>query len=112
MLKAKGMKNSPAITTITMNFPPSAADLARHLGGRKSGARSWSCRCPAHDDANPSLSITEGEDGKILVHCHAGCSQEAVIDALRHRGLWRNGGEATITPELRRIRVGSDTTRS
>jgi putative DNA primase/helicase len=83
--------------------PMSAADLARHLGGRKSGARSWSCRCPAHNDKNPSLSITEGGDGKILVHCHAGCSQDAVLDALRNRGLsWRNGGEA-ITPELRRI---------
>ncbi len=43
--------------------------------------------CPAHDDARPSLSITERE-GRTLLHCFAGCTQEAVIDALRGRGLW------------------------
>jgi putative DNA primase/helicase len=78
--------------------PISAADLAHHLGGRKSGA-SWSCRCPAHDDHDPSLSISESADGKILVHCHAGCSQEAVIDALRSRGRWANGTPHDFTPQ-------------
>ena len=39
-------------------------------------------RCPAHDDHEPSLSITEAKDGKVLVHCHAGCDQRDVIDAL------------------------------
>ena len=44
-------------------------------------------RCPAHYDTTPSLSI--GEDkGKLLVHCHVGCKQSAVIAALRDRGLW------------------------
>jgi DNA-binding HxlR family transcriptional regulator len=43
--------------------------------------------CPAHDDRNPSLSVTE-RDGRILVHCHAGCPSERVIDALKQRGLW------------------------
>ncbi len=43
-------------------------------------------RCPAHDDRNPSLSITE-RDGKLLVHCHAGCDQGAVWDALKGMGL-------------------------
>lgn len=46
--------------------------------------------CPAHQDANPSLSITE-KDGKALLHCHTGCSQAEVIGALREKGLW---GEA------------------
>lgn len=61
-------------------------DLAAALGGRRSGD-GWMACCPAHDDRNPSLSLTE-RNGRILVHCHAGCSQEAVIDALRARGLW------------------------
>ena len=39
-------------------------------------------RCPAHDDRKPSLSITDAEDGKILVHCHAGCDQLGVIAVL------------------------------
>jgi DNA primase len=45
-------------------------------------------RCPAHADHNPSLSIKEGESGKILVHCFGGCEQEAIVDALRELGLW------------------------
>lgn len=47
---------------------------------RRSGD-GWIARCPAHEDRNPSLSVTE-RDGKILYHCHAGCTQEAVHDAL------------------------------
>lgn len=47
-------------------------------------------RCPAHDDHNPSLSISTGDEGRVLVHCYAGCSQDAVIDALKNRGLWPN----------------------
>ena len=41
-----------------------------------------SSRCPAHDDQNPSLSIKEGDDSKALVFCHAGCTEDAICDAL------------------------------
>lgn len=44
--------------------------------------------CPAHNDSNPSLSVANGSDGRILVHCHAGCPQDAVIQALKARELW------------------------
>ena len=44
------------------------------------------CRCPAHEDRNPSLSVTQ-RGGQVLVHCHAGCTQEAVLEALEARGL-------------------------
>jgi putative DNA primase/helicase len=64
--------------------------IATALGGRKSGG-GWMARCPAHDDREPSLSIRKGDDGKVLVRCHAGCDQERVIAVLRSRGLW--GGE-------------------
>jgi len=50
--------------------------------------------CPAHEDRKPSLSISEGEDSKLLVYCHRGCSQEAVIEALEGRGCWPEGQEA------------------
>jgi putative DNA primase/helicase len=63
-----------------------AESIAAALGGRRSG-RGWSCKCPAHEDANPSLSIAE-RDGKLLVRCHANCDQAAVIAALKDRGLW------------------------
>jgi replicative DNA helicase len=39
-------------------------------------------RCPAHEDHSPSLSIGTGDDGRALVHCHAGCSHEAIVAAL------------------------------
>lgn len=42
----------------------------------------WSARCPAHDDRAPSLSVSEGDDGRALVHCHAGCTPEAIVGAL------------------------------
>jgi len=45
-------------------------------------------KCPAHDDGTPSLSIRE-VDGKVLLHCHAGCTQGDVIDALKVRDLWQ-----------------------
>ena len=64
-----------------------AAELAKALGGHRAGA-TWMARCPAHEDRKPSLSISSGKDGKVLVHCHAGCDQRDVIAILRQRGLW------------------------
>jgi hypothetical protein len=48
--------------------------------------------CPAHPDDWPSLSLSVTPDGRLLWRCHAGCSQEAVQEALRRRGLWPAGG--------------------
>jgi hypothetical protein len=45
-------------------------------------------RCPAHEDKTPSLAISVGKTGQVLVKCFSGCSQTAVIDALRAKGLW------------------------
>jgi len=41
-----------------------------------------SARCPAHDDRTASLTFREGDDGRALVHCHAGCPIEAIVTAL------------------------------
>jgi putative DNA primase/helicase len=64
--------------------------LARALGGRKAGT-AWMACCPAHQDRDPSLAITDGKDGSVLVRCHAGCDQRDVIEALRARRLWGDG---------------------
>src|SRR4051812_6141297 len=64
----------------------SAEGIARSLGGASQGSTGWICKCPAHEDRKASLSISE-KDGKLLWHCHAGCSQESVRDALKGRGL-------------------------
>ena len=44
----------------------------------------WQCRCPAHDDQQPSLSVSATEDGTVLMKCHAGC---AVADIVAKLGL-------------------------
>ena len=55
--------------------------LSRLQGVTRNGD-GWKARCPAHDDKNPSLSISESPDGKILIYCHAGCTPDAVCAAL------------------------------
>jgi hypothetical protein len=71
-----------------------AETIATVLGGRKTGG-GWMARCPAHDDREPSLSIHEADDGKVLVRCHAGCAQEMVIAALRTCGLWHESSSGS-----------------
>ena len=41
----------------------------------------YKARCPAHDDRGPSLAITDGADGRVLVHCFAGCDVHQVVSA-------------------------------
>jgi putative DNA primase/helicase len=47
---------------------------------KRAGPGKWMARCPAHEDRNPSLSISE-KDGKTLLKCHAGCSTESIVFA-------------------------------
>ena len=42
---------------------------------------SFTSRCPAHDDSDPSLSISIGTRG-IVLHCFAGCDTESVLNAI------------------------------
>ena len=42
----------------------------------------YTCRCPAHADKGPSLSVSESDGGKILMHCFAGCSVEEICGAI------------------------------
>jgi hypothetical protein len=43
---------------------------------------SWTARCPAHADKGPSLAVRENEDGRILLHCFAGCETANVLGAI------------------------------
>ena len=45
--------------------------------------RKWMACCPAHPDQTPSLSVSLGDDERILLHCHAGCAIESVLDVLQ-----------------------------
>jgi hypothetical protein len=55
--------------------------LVERLDGRWL-SRGGMCRCPAHDDRTPSLTVRAG-DRQLLLHCFAGCETEDVIRALR-----------------------------
>jgi len=56
--------------------------LSRLRGVRRTGADRWIARCPAHDDRTPSLSIRELDDGRVLLHCFAGCAAADVLAAV------------------------------
>jgi len=49
---------------------------------KKTSTHKWIARCPAHDDRTPSLAIRELEDGRILLHCFAGCGAAEVLDRI------------------------------
>ena len=61
----------------------SALDLVNRLDHcRSSGDGKWIARCPSHEDKSPSLSIMEKSDGRVLIHCHAGCGANDVLAAI------------------------------
>ncbi|WP_298209423.1 DUF3987 domain-containing protein [Ferrimicrobium sp.] len=43
---------------------------------------SYTAQCPAHPDGRPSLAISEGADGRVLLHCFAGCTTASILSAL------------------------------
>ncbi len=72
--------------------------LLSHFDGVKETANGkYVVKCSAHDDRNPSLAISEGDGGRLLLKCWAGCETEDVLSAV---GL----KFADVMPE----RVGDD----
>lgn len=55
--------------------------LAKLPDAKKSG-KGYVTRCPAHEDRRASLSVSAGADGTVLIHCHAGCTPEAIVAAV------------------------------
>lgn len=85
--------------------PINPADLLLpRLDGVRKAGRGWIARCPAHQDRSPSLSITEREDGVLLVHCHGGCSVHDVCAAvgLKVSDLFPRTDTRSLTPQQRR----------
>ena len=46
---------------------------------KRTGDGKWLACCPAHDDSDPSMSIREMADGRILIHCFAGCTPAEIM---------------------------------
>lgn len=68
-----------------MNPEPIQQVITRLHGVRARAAGTYEARCPAHDDRRASLSVTAGDDGRVLLHCHAGCSPIEVCQAMGMR---------------------------
>lgn len=80
-----------------------AAAVAGLLHARRTGAGRWQAKCPAHQDRSPSLSIREGEDGKTLIRCWAGCSTEDVVKAVGLRMADLFAGPPPAAEQARQI---------
>jgi 5S rRNA maturation endonuclease (ribonuclease M5) len=61
---------------------PSIESILGSLNHVQRSGKGWTARCPAHDDQRNSLSVSQGDDHRILLHCHAGCRPEAIVKAL------------------------------
>ncbi len=48
---------------------------------KRSGS-GWQSKCPAHDDRNTSLRLSEESDECVLVECQASCSMLAILESL------------------------------
>src|ERR1700678_3711778 len=63
---------------------PTLVEIAERFHARRIRSDRWIAKCPAHADRAPSLTIAEGREGRVLLHCFAGCPIEAI---LLHAGM-------------------------
>lgn len=49
---------------------------------KQTGNGRWVACCPAHEDRRPSLAVRELDDGRVLIHCFAGCDVDSVLSSL------------------------------
>lgn len=81
--------------------------LPRINGRIKPNGGGYLAQCPAHEDKNPSLSIHQGSQQPVVLHCMAGCEADDVLTALgltwdelsqpreqQQKGEWTPNGEA------------------
>lgn len=69
-----------------MNISPIDNVLSRLNHVHASGDNQWSASCPCReDDRSPTLSVSEGSNGRVLVKCHRGgdpCSVQMICEAM------------------------------
>ena len=92
-----------------------ASTLLDHLAGLKQTvAGRWIARCPAHDDRNPSLSVRELDDGRVLVYCFAGCDTADVVAAvgLSLSDLYPDSPPGNGKPQSKRATIPATVSRT
>lgn len=85
MTEAYQSHRTIAMARLPLDAEIRAKNIVEKLGGVWRGTRG-ECRCPAHDDGSPSLSVRLG-DTAILFHCFAGCTTVEVMKALQRKRL-------------------------
>jgi len=79
------------------------------LAGLKRNGDGYLARCPAHDDTSQSLSLHEGDDGRLLLMCFTGCTVEAIVAALdlemRDLFVSRNGRSGSTVRTIYRREI-------
>ena len=75
---------------------------------RKAGT-GYTAKCPAHIDRNASLSVSEADGSKVLLHCFAGCPTADVLAAvgLTLADLFPTRLRASTPEERRAARLGA-----
>jgi P4 family phage/plasmid primase-like protien len=80
-------------TGSAIEYPMSAREAAKALGRHRIAGSGYlaSCPVPGHGqkrgDIDPSLSLTDGEGGKLLYHCKGNCDHRDVREALIDKGV-------------------------
>ena len=74
-----------------------AVAVAESLQARRVGSGRWMARCPRTRPIKASLSVREGREGRLLMHCFAGCTLPAVLEAcgLRMNDLFSESSLST-----------------
>src|SRR5215469_13195759 len=70
------------VLTVDQQLSPILEQVLSHLKGVRISMHGWRACCPAHADRRPSLSISVGEQGQVLLKCFAGCSLERIVEAM------------------------------
>lgn len=75
-------QREPRVTARTGLELADHLEFACGLTVKDRGNGKWIAQCPAHEDRDPSLTISELNDGKVVMFCWAGCETKAVLDAI------------------------------
>lgn len=83
-----------------MQKPDALRNVLSKLGTAKKRGKEYICRCPAHEDKTPSLNVSLGDDGKVILHCHAGCQVDDILDkiGLAAKDLFADSGQKPSEP--------------
>lgn len=64
------------------NPSSSASILLTRLEHVRQYGKSWRADCPRGHTSRGALSVTVGEDSRLLLHCFAGCAVHEIVSAL------------------------------